>query len=263
MDFSHELALALTQSTNEFPVDFDDAWRWIGYNKKQQAKNRLINNFEPNVDYRVFTQTSVNSAQQRIQGGRPSEQIMLTIDCFKSLGMMAGTQKGKEIRRYFLECERQVKTIIPAQAHEIEKLKLELAIARAEEGKVKAQERLASATHMLAIINPSLPAITFGQPGAVVEVEVPTTVMVDYTGRPVEQFEEVGITYLAKRYGFGKGKKANDQCRAWLRSIGVGDEQWIEEPSAHVTKKLPRHLLNELDQAMGAKRGNRQFLMGE
>ena len=109
MDFSHELALALTQSANEFPVDFDDAWRWIGYNKKQQAKNKLTNNFEPDVDYKVFTQTGVNSTQQRIQGGRPSEKISLTIDCFKSLGMMAGTENGKEIRRYFLDCERQAK----------------------------------------------------------------------------------------------------------------------------------------------------------
>ena len=256
MDFSHELALALTQSANEFPVDFDDAWRWIGYSKKQQAKNKLINNFEPDVDYRVFTQTGVNSTQQRIQGGRPSEKISLTIDCFKSLGMMAGTQKGKEIRRYFLECERQAKTIIPAQAHEIEKLKLELALAQS-------RERLAGATQMLAAVNPTLPALVFGQPGAVIEVEVPTTVMVDYTGRPVEQFDGVGITYLAKRYGFGKGKKANDQCRAWLRSIGVSDEQWIEEPSAHITKKLPRELLEYLDQRFQGKRGDRQFFVGE
>lgn len=34
---------------------------------------------------------------------------MLTVDCFKSLGMMAGTEQGKKIRRYFLECERQLK----------------------------------------------------------------------------------------------------------------------------------------------------------
>ncbi|MEO0825911.1 MAG: hypothetical protein AAFY67_09640 [Cyanobacteria bacterium J06642_9] len=262
MDFSHDLALALTRSTNEFPVDFDDAWQWIGYATKQKAKNKLLNNFEAGLDY-TLTQMVKRVKGNRGGGSIRYEQIALTTDCFKSLGMMAGTQKGKEIRRYFLECERQVKTVIPTQAHEIEKLKLELAIARAEEGKVKAQERLASATHMLAIINPSLPAITFGQPGAVVEVEVPTTVMVDYTGRPVEQFDGVGITYLAKRYGFGKGKKANDQCRAWLRSIGVSDEQWIEEPSAHITKKLPRELLGYLDQRFQGKGGDRQFFMGE
>ena len=255
MDFSHDLALVLTRSTNEFPVDFDDAWQWIGYATKQKAKNKLLNNFEEGLDFNL-TQTVKVQKEGRRTVSRPYEHISLSTDCFKSLGMMAGTQKGKEVRRYFLECERQVKTVIPAQAHEIEKLKLELALAQS-------RERLAGATQMLAAVNPTLPALVFGQPGAVVEVEVPTTVMVDYTGRPVEQFDGVGITYLAKRYGFGKGKKANDQCRVWLRSIGVSDEQWVEEPSAHITKKLPRELLGYLDQRFQGKRGDRQFFVGE
>jgi hypothetical protein len=38
-----------------------------------------------------------------------TEFIYLTVDCFKSLGMMAGTQKGKEVRKYFLECEKIAK----------------------------------------------------------------------------------------------------------------------------------------------------------
>lgn len=37
------------------------------------------------------------------------EKIELTVECFKSLGMMAGTEKGKAIRKYFLECERIAK----------------------------------------------------------------------------------------------------------------------------------------------------------
>lgn len=67
-------------------------------------------------------------------GGSGMEDIRLNIDCFKSLGMMANTQKGKEVRRYFLECKRIAKKaveIIPAQSQEIERLKLELELARA------------------------------------------------------------------------------------------------------------------------------------
>jgi len=51
MEFSHELALALFQSTDPFPVDFEQAWRWIGYSTKQKAKDKLFNNFEGCVDY--------------------------------------------------------------------------------------------------------------------------------------------------------------------------------------------------------------------
>jgi phage anti-repressor protein len=108
MDFNIELAQQLLNSDNEFPVDFEQAWVWLGYSKKQNAKDKLTRNFEKDSDY-LITQVRVNSAQQGFQAGRPSEQIRLTIDCFKSLGMMAGTDKGKQIRKYFLECEKIAK----------------------------------------------------------------------------------------------------------------------------------------------------------
>ena len=104
MEFSHELALALVRSEERFPVDFDDAWKWIGWPKKQHGKEVLLNNFDEGAD---FLRKGVKSPSF----GRPSEHIVLTIDCFKSLGMMAGTQKGKEVRRHFLECERQLRQI--------------------------------------------------------------------------------------------------------------------------------------------------------
>ena len=129
MEFSHERALALVQSTDQFPVDFDDAWQWIGYSSKQKAKSKLTNNFEEDIDFLTkWVKTST--------GGRPSESIWLTVDCFKSLGMMAGTEKGKEIRRYFLECERiakQALEVIPAQAAEIKRLELELQVLQAKQ----------------------------------------------------------------------------------------------------------------------------------
>ena len=110
--FSQELALSIVRSDDAFPVPFDDAWKWIGYFKKQEAKNRLLRHFEKGLDFEDFTQVPQNSTEQASQpnlGGRPAENIMLSTDCFKSLAMMAGTAKGKEVRRYFLDCERQLK----------------------------------------------------------------------------------------------------------------------------------------------------------
>jgi anti-repressor protein len=51
MEFSHELARSLLQSSDLFPVDLDDAWRWIGYSTKQKAKNKLTNNFVSGIDF--------------------------------------------------------------------------------------------------------------------------------------------------------------------------------------------------------------------
>ncbi|MGL5061358.1 MAG: hypothetical protein ACRC62_15400 [Microcoleus sp.] len=99
VQFSLGDAIALYESDEEFPVDLDDAWRWIGYGKKQNALDALCSIFEETLD---FSRWSVKSPA----GGRPKDCVRLSLDCFKQLGMMARTSKGKEIRRYFLECER-------------------------------------------------------------------------------------------------------------------------------------------------------------
>lgn len=98
--FSNDMAMALINSGEQFPVDFDAAWRWLMFATKASAKRKLAN-FLEGVD---FSTSWLNNTK-----GRPSEKIMLTVDCFKSLGMMAGTEQGKQIRKYFLDCERTVK----------------------------------------------------------------------------------------------------------------------------------------------------------
>lgn len=92
------------ESSDPFPIDFDQAWQWLGYARKDFAKDRLIAEFIDGIDFQVFRFKPENS-----KGGRPAERIMLSVDCLKCLGMMAGTQKGKEVRQYFLQCERNFK----------------------------------------------------------------------------------------------------------------------------------------------------------
>lgn len=101
-NFDFQLAQSLYNTNDQFPIDFDDAWQWLDYSKKQNAKETLLNNFEEDLD---FLRKGVKSAT----GGRPSEWLVMTIDCFKSMAMMAGTPKGKEVRKYFLECEKIAK----------------------------------------------------------------------------------------------------------------------------------------------------------
>lgn len=259
MEFSHECALAVFQSTAPFPVNFDQAWPWLGYSTKQKAKNKLLN-FELGVDY------TLTQMVKRVQGNRGGgsvqfESIFLTVDCLKSLGMMAGTEKGRQIRRYFLDCERIAKItveVIPAQAEEIERLRLQLALAQI-------QERLMAASQILGSINPDLPVLILRPDVTVIERPVPveTTVTVDERNRLIAKYDLVGISYLAQRYGFGRGNRANNACRQWLLSVGVADIQWVEEPTAHTTRKLPRQMVSHLDKQFAAKFGNRQRLLGE
>jgi len=41
-------------------------------------------------------------------GGRPSVDYALSIDCAKEISMLQRTDKGKEVRRYFIECEKKL-----------------------------------------------------------------------------------------------------------------------------------------------------------
>ena len=106
LTFNQESAIALYQSNDEFPVNFDDAWQWLGYSSKQSAKKKLLRNFEKGIDYLSKWMSVAHS--NGLTASR-TEEICLTIDCLKSLGMMAGTEQGRIIRKYFLECERTLR----------------------------------------------------------------------------------------------------------------------------------------------------------
>ena len=102
--FNESLALSLCQSDDLHPIDLDDAWQWLGYTEKRSCLDTLKNNFVLGEDFLGLGSKS--------NGGRPSEVYLLSVDCFKTLGMMAGTKQGKVIRGYFLKCERELKDVI-------------------------------------------------------------------------------------------------------------------------------------------------------
>ena len=58
-----------------------------------------MDNFEAEYDF--------SSKLMKSTGGRPSHGYFLTVDCFKSFCMMAGTERGKEVRKYYLAVEKE------------------------------------------------------------------------------------------------------------------------------------------------------------
>ncbi|WP_013324631.1 DNA-binding domain-containing protein [Gloeothece verrucosa] len=167
--------------------------------------------------------------------------------------LLTDSEVAKLVRTSLLNA---VEKVIPAQTQEIEKLKLELELA-------KTQERLLMTTQAIATLHGSeMVALILGKPEAIITKteRVETLIPVDQYGRAVSKYEGVGITYLAKRYGFGKNTKA---CYHWLATIGVSDEQWLIEPALVKSKKLPRDLLPWLDKQYANKKGTRQMLLGE
>lgn len=105
VDFDVNTALTLWESNDDFPVDFDDAWQWMGYSKKDKALKMLYVNFEEGVDF------SLPEKGEWTHSGRSRDIYLLTVDCFKSFCLLAGTDKGKQVRKYFIDCEKQLKKI--------------------------------------------------------------------------------------------------------------------------------------------------------
>ena len=83
--------------------------------------------FVENVDYVVF-----NNFVKNPKGGRSSIEYAITVTMAKELAMVENNAKGKEVRKYFIECERQAKqAILAPQITSIE----DLLNASVEQGK--------------------------------------------------------------------------------------------------------------------------------
>lgn len=108
---SFELAEQIYNSPETFPVHFDDAWQWMEYSRKDSAKRILEKNFVEGEDYQLHKVVEPTPAG----GSSNREEIYLTANCFKEMGMMAGTEKGKEIRRHFIRCEEKLKELLKAK----------------------------------------------------------------------------------------------------------------------------------------------------
>jgi phage regulator Rha-like protein len=195
------------------------------------------------------------------KGGRPERFAWLSES--QSTVLMTYSRNTEQVRRCkrrlvkaFLEAKRFITKVVPAQAQEIERLKLELELA-------KTQERLLATTSAITTMHGSeMVALILGKPDAIItKIErVETVVTVDKRGKAIANFDGVGITYLAKKYGFGSNTKA---CRYWLETIGVTEEQWITEPTLVKSQKLPREIIPWLDKQYATKQGVRQRLIGE
>jgi phage anti-repressor protein len=110
-EFSIELAQTLFDSEDAFPVDLDDAWVWLGYAEKRNALRKLTSHFEEKIDYLDLARSGESLETEgfgNIKGSTP-DKYSLTVECFKHIAMLAETAQGREVRKYFIECEKVAK----------------------------------------------------------------------------------------------------------------------------------------------------------
>ena len=99
---------------NDFLINLENIFKMIGFANKANAKRTLKNNFTENDDYKI-------TVISRDDGKFTTEEIMINTSTFKNLCMLAKTDKGKEIRRYYVKLENMNNQLVHEELQENQK----------------------------------------------------------------------------------------------------------------------------------------------
>lgn len=116
-------------SKNDFVIDIEYIWKWLGFSRKDPCKRILEKNFTLNIDYKCFLHHqkeqnpdigfALSEAKKDKRGGHNKETIMMTIRTFKKLCLKTNTKKANEIHDYFIKLEETFHDIINEESDEL------------------------------------------------------------------------------------------------------------------------------------------------
>jgi phage anti-repressor protein len=244
------------QRGTRFPVDFDTAWHIAGYSNKANAKRKL----EKLVEGSDFSSIMRKNGQR----GRSSHSINLTCDAFKHFCLLAETEEGRQIRQYFIECEKKwnlVQKHRPDVVAEIEILQLKLQLAQAEAQKALAEKAVLDTRHLIVATCPEPVQQKILGYEIVEKIEYRDRIIQD--NQIINDGSTVTKTALCKRYGFmtKNGKPDYAKLNKHLEALKIPDYAWKNVPSVRDNQELRRDYLGELDKMI--LDDSRQLWFGE
>lgn len=132
---------------NDFVIDLDNIWKWIGFSTKQMAFLLLEKNFTIDRDYKLLLNELIKQKTDNVEeeiieenknetspkkntnksrgGGLNKKTYMMTIHTFKLYCLQAGTKKASEIHSYYVKLERILQEVIKDESKEL-KQKLQI-----------------------------------------------------------------------------------------------------------------------------------------
>ncbi len=121
--------------TDDYIVDLDNIWKWLGFNQKFNAIRILEKNFELEKDYKkslslVGKQINIEisnknfaphlgGAKKTGSGGQNIQKYYLNVKTFKSLCLKAQTKKADEIHEYYIKLEELIQEVLEEEASEM------------------------------------------------------------------------------------------------------------------------------------------------
>jgi hypothetical protein len=100
---------AFDDNGNDFPIDFDDAWHFLGYSTKANGLRKFKGGgFKEGFDYRcmkgivITANANPSEPDENVDlGGRPADKYYMTTNAFELFAMIAMTETGDKVRRFF------------------------------------------------------------------------------------------------------------------------------------------------------------------
>lgn len=86
---------------NDFIIDLDNVWKWLGFQSKFNSKRILEKNFTIDTDYKK----PVIESKIKTRGGHNKETFLLSVKTFKSLCLKAGTKRSDQIHDIYLKIQ--------------------------------------------------------------------------------------------------------------------------------------------------------------
>ncbi len=103
---------------NDFVIDLDDVWKWVGFAQKVKATVLLEKHFIIDKDYKKsLYQPGKQSDHTR--GGHNKEIFMLNVSTFKRFCLKAGTKKADAIHDYYIKLEGLLHEVVQEESTEL------------------------------------------------------------------------------------------------------------------------------------------------
>lgn len=135
---------------DEFIIDLDNIWKWLGFARKDPAKRVINKTLMRGRDYNIVLRQPVENPN----GGRPNEQIMMTIDGFKKLALKSNTKKADTIHEYYMKLEKVIQELFHEETQRItneleEQKELNKKLIKRVKRKIKEKEKLGKCVYIM------------------------------------------------------------------------------------------------------------------
>lgn len=143
---------------NDYVIDLDDVWKWVGFAQKVKATALLDKHFIINKDY-ILLGSQPGKQKTNTRGGHNKETFMLNVITFKKFCLKAGTKKADEIHDYYIKLEETLHEVVNEESAELKK---QLEIKDKEVDKLETQVEKIRERTLLEQFKPNVQCVYYG-----------------------------------------------------------------------------------------------------